>query len=120
MTTELKLAELTRDVLQILSAWGTNSAQQRMLLGLPIGSPDYYRLDIPLPEDKEVLLRVETLLAIDQSVCLVFPHAPELARLWITTPSHLFGRRTPLEVMLAEGLSGIMDVRSLLDGTEVW
>jgi len=117
---ELELAELTREVFQTLSAWKTNSAQQATLLGLSIETLDRHRLDVSLPQDSETLSRVEALLAIDQSMCLVFPHTPDLARLWITTPSHLFGRRTPLEVMLAEGLTGIMDVRSLLDGTEHW
>ncbi|CAK0767253.1 putative DUF2384 domain-containing protein [Gammaproteobacteria bacterium] len=117
---EQELAELTHEVFQILSAWKTNLAQQAALLGLPAGTLERYPLDISLPPDSEVISRAEALLAIDQSMCLTFPHTPELARLWITTSSHMFSQRTPLEVMLAEGLSGIMNVRSLLSGTEVW
>lgn len=123
MTNEIKFEKLTNEaneVLQILSTWGINTAQQATLLGLPMESINHHRFNIELPKDNEMVTRVKALLAIDQSMCLVFPHTPELARLWISTPSHFFARRTPLDVMLVDGLPGILNVRMLLEGTESW
>jgi hypothetical protein len=117
---EPNYAEITYDVLQILAAWRVNSTQQAVLLGLAPNSLYQYKTDASLQQNQNILDRAKILLAIDQSICLVFPHAPELARLWITTPSHLFSGRTPLEIMLSEGLSGITHIQSVLDGTEVW
>ncbi|CAK0768419.1 putative DUF2384 domain-containing protein [Gammaproteobacteria bacterium] len=119
MTNELDLTELTNDVLHTLSAWGTSVAQQAVLLGLAT-EPHHQLVRVPLPRNNDVLARAQALLAIDQSVCFVFPHTPELGRLWLTTPSHFFAGRPPLDVMLVDGLPGIMNVLSLLEGNEIW
>ena len=112
--------EQTREVLQILGAWGTTASQQVILLGLPTGMLAHYQKGAALPEEDDIVTRVKTLLAIDHSVCLAFPHTPDLARLWVSTANHFLDGNTPLAVMLTEGLSGIIRIQSLLNGENDW
>lgn len=106
---DLDITELTQEIFYIFAAWKINANQQQNLLGIS-------NLRETLPINEDVIARAQMLVAIDQSVCLTFPHAPQLARLWITTPSHLLADRTPLEVMLVEGLPGIKYIQALLEG----
>lgn len=109
-----ELIELSNEILYILSKWRINSQQQINLLGL---NPDYQlQFNTVLPHNSEILERAKALLAIDKNICLVFPHNPDFGRLWITTKSLIFMHRTPLEVMLSDGLPGIMNVLFLLEG----
>ena len=119
MNDENKHAELAREVSLVLSAWDINPSQQTSLLGLT-EEEGRSQLLVLLSQNNEVLTRAATLVAIDRNVCLALPHAPELARLWITTPTPLLDGKTPLEWMLIEGLAGITHVRSLLNGSEFW
>ncbi|CAK0764314.1 conserved hypothetical protein [Gammaproteobacteria bacterium] len=111
---------LISEIVQILSLWKTNFSQQELLLGLPPGSLFGNREEIALPDESTTQARAELLLAVDFSICLSFPHAPEVARLWVHTANPFFEERTPLEVMLSEGLPGIVSVHSSLNGLENW
>jgi len=109
---ESDIAELTQEVLYILAMWKLTANQQKILLGISQLVNDI------LPDNEEVITRAQLLVAIDRSICLSFPHAPQLGRLWITTPSPLLADRNPLEIMLTEGIGGIRHIHALLDGVE--
>ncbi len=119
MTNNTNYIELCDEVAHVLSAWQTSADEQVSLLGLG-DAEERRQLPELLLQNSELLTRVENLLAIDQGMCQTLPHTPDLARLWLTTPSHLLDSQTPLSVMLAEGLVGITRIRSILNGTEAW
>ena len=95
-----------------------------VLLGLPAHTRRRglrrYTQGVALPEDRDSLERLSYLLAIERSVRTAFPHSPSMAHLWITTPSHHFAGRTPLEVMLSDGVGGMETVARFLTCTEDW
>jgi hypothetical protein len=93
---------------------------QCQLLGLPEREAGRrfrrYRTGSPLPDDREVWTRVALLLRIENAAGQLFPHSALSANLWVTTPSKRFGGRTPLALMLEQGLEGIRRVeRAIVD-----
>jgi len=111
---------LISEAVQILSLWKTNVSQQELLLGLTSGSLLENREEIASPDESTTQTRAALLIAIDFDMCLSFPHAPEVARLWVHTANPFFDKRTPLEIMLSEGLPGIVSIHSSLNGLENW
>jgi uncharacterized protein (DUF2384 family) len=114
---------LTRSVLGVLDAWGIAHDDQCRLLGLR--RPDSarllrrYRLGNALPDEPEVWMRVALLLRLSNSLGQLFPHSEISANLWVTTPRAKFGRKTPLELMLAGGVKGISQVERSLDNLDL-
>jgi hypothetical protein len=113
-------AALTRKVLEVLQLWRVEPMAQCQLLGLPDKDAGRrfrrYRAGTPLPDNREVWTRVGLLLRIDNAASQLFPHSAFSANLWVTTPSKRFGGRTPLALMLEQGLEGIRRVeRAIVD-----
>ena len=50
----------------------------------------------------------------------MFPHNPMAADYWVTTPNRFFNQRTPLELMVSEGLEGLRLVIEHLRGSGDW
>jgi len=117
-------AELARVIMQVLDGWGLAPGQKARLLGLPESTRaralNRYLQGTPLPDDRATDQRLSHLLSIDRALHTVLPHNAALARLWITTPNPLFMDRTPLEVMLADGLLGMQHIVEHLNGTGEW
>jgi len=122
LTHDEKVA-LTRAVLGVLDAWGIGRDDQCRLLGLrQPGSAKLlrrYRLATALPDDREVWVRVALLLRLSNSLGQLFPHSEVSANLWVTTPRAKFGRKTPLDLMLAGGVEGIAQVERSLDNLDL-
>lgn len=115
---ELDITELSQEAFYILAAWKINPHQQANLLGISNLEQFLIYRNSTLPNTEEVLLRAQLLISIDRIICLSFPHAPQLGRLWITTPSPILSNRNPLEVMLEEGLAGIKQIHAVLNGVD--
>lgn len=122
--TDNERAEIAHAVMNLFNEWQVEAVDQVQLLGLPANTRPRamlkYQKGTPLPDDEEMLERVQHLLAIQQALGTTFPHNPAMGGLWITTPNAMFGERTPLAVMLQGGLNGILQVRRRLECTEVW
>jgi hypothetical protein len=95
---------------------------QTRLLGLPEKDAGRrfrrYRLGTALPDDREIWTRVALLLRIDGAANQLFPHSALSANLWVTTPNRRFAGKTPLALMLEQGLEGISRVERALDSQE--
>ena len=64
-------------------------------------------------------MRVALLLRLSNSLGQLFPHSEVSANLWVTTPRAKFGRKTPLDLMLAGGVEGIAQVERSLDNLDL-
>lgn len=122
---EQDLVGITRSVMELLSQWYVEPADQVRLLGLPEDTKPRslarLRTGTPLPHKEEVLRRAQLLLSIANSLDLAFPHNPALANYWVTTESDLLGGRKPLTIMLEEGVEGIERIARYLDNSfEAW
>ena len=101
--------------------WTLNDANLLQLLGLADpGEIMRLREDLPEALHHEVLERLAMLLDILQALRTLLPRA-DAADTWIKRPHEapLLGGRTPLNLMLDEGLAGIRAVRAHL-WAQVW
>jgi len=127
MTQPLAAADmerLTRSTLEVLHDWGLDHTHEVALLGLPMDTKARvmvrHRQGEALPQDEDLLLRSRCILEIGHALHSAFPHNPNLAHLWVTTVSPRFGDRSPLQVMLEEGLPGMERILSHLQGHDTW
>ena len=117
-------AELGRMAVNLLDDWGIEAADQINLLGLPESTRTRmlrrFREDTPLPDDPVVLKHVEHLLGIADALRTTFPRNAGIGVLWLKQPCKRLRRRRPVDIMCAEGLSGLITVRTHLDCSFAW
>jgi uncharacterized protein (DUF2384 family) len=115
---------LARVIMQLLRGWGVRPAQQIAILGLPQGTPTRslrrYSEGAPLPDEREVTQRVEHLLGIADALRTMYPGNSRMGAFWLNRPHRQLGARTPLSIMIDDGLSGLITVRATLDCTYAW
>jgi len=122
--TEQDRLDLGRLVINTLDEWGISSADQVVMLALPGKvsgrSLRRYQDNTPLPDDPDVLKRVEHLLGIADALRTTFPRNDRIAVIWLTQPCRRLRRRRPVDIMLEDGLSGLISVRTHLDCSFAW
>jgi len=108
----------------MLDEWDVKSSDQVSMLALPDGTPTRmlrrYHEDTPLPDDPEVMKRVEHLLGIADALRTTFPRNSRIGVLWLKQPCKRLRRRRPMDIMLEDGLSGLITVRTHLDCSFAW
>jgi hypothetical protein len=116
--------QLARMIVNLLNEWGVEPAGQVLLLGLPEEtkprSMAQFGRDVPLPEDADVMERVEHLVGIADALRTTFPRNARMGTLWLNQRNNRFGDRVPLDVMLEDGLAGVIAVRAHLDCAFDW
>lgn len=117
-------SQLSSSIIGLLDSWGANSIQQINLLDLPSKTPKRamrrYREGLPLPRLESISVRIEHLVGIAEALRTTFPRNAHMRAQWIKKPHRRFGQRSPLEVMLRDGLNGLISVRSLVDCSFSW
>jgi hypothetical protein len=109
---------LAKMVCRLFEHWGLDIASQLALLGLSSNSQtriDLYGEDAALPDERDLLERGGNLLGMYKSLRLLFLHYRELAHRWPTTTNRAFVNRSPVEIMVEQGLPGILAIRRYLD-----
>jgi len=116
--------ELGRLVINTLDDWGIRPSDQVTILALPGKvsgrSLRRYQDDTPLPDDSDVLKRVEHLLGIAEALRTTFPRNNKIGLIWLKQPCKRLRRRRPVDIMLEDGLSGLITVRTHLDCSFAW
>jgi hypothetical protein len=116
--------ELGRLVINTLDDWGIRSSDQVTILALPGKvsgrSLRRYQDDTPLPDDPDVLKRVEHLLGIAEALRTTFPRNNKIGLIWLKQPCKRLRRRRPVDIMLEDGLSGLITLRTHLDCSFAW
>lgn len=117
-------AILAQVIMRLLDEWEIESAQRVTLLGFPEDtrprSLARYRSGDALPEDNDVLLRAQYLLEIHHALSTTFPMVDAMAKYWVTTENQFFNDRTPMAVMLEDGLEGMSRIRNHIDANDSW
>ncbi len=123
-TDETSRMRMAAFILDMFKQWQVSLEDQRSLLGLPetIRKRHMHKLgeEIPLPEDAEVIERAEHLLGIADALRTYFPNSSHARSRFIRSHSKKFQKRTPLQIMVDDGLSGLIRIRSHLDCTYAW
>ncbi len=116
--------ELTRAIISLLDQWGVPAKDQLAILALPPGTRPgiirQYRQNTPLPDDAQVAERIEHLIGIAEALRTSYPLNAAMNAVWMNSVNRRFDGRTPLAVMVEDGLSGVIAVRAHLDCTFDW
>jgi len=116
--------DLTILVITVLDDWQVSNADKIILLALPAKTRtramQRYLQGTPLPFDDPILERIEHLIGIANSLQLANPLNSQAGALWMRRSQPRLQGRTPLGIMLDEGLSGIITVRKHLDCSYDW
>ena len=116
--------ELGRMAVNLLDDWGIGASQQISMLGLPQDTLTRmlrrYQEDTPLPDDPAVMKHVEHLMGIAEALRTTFPRNASIAVLWLKQPCKRLRRRRPMDIMVEDGLSGLITVRTHLDCSFAW
>ena len=115
---------LTLGIVGLLDHWGANAEGQISILALPAGTRPgamrHFRKMTPFPNDRKVLERIEHLLGIADALRTAHPRNANMDAIWMNRPNRLFDQRTPLDVMIEDGLDGVVAVRVHLDCAYDW
>ena len=116
--------EFARLIISLLDDWGVKAEHQVLLLSLPDntrpGMIRQYRNGKPLPEVDTVRERCEHLVGIADALRTSFPLNARMGGVWMNRAHRQFDNRTPLQVMIEEGIQGVVSVRAHLDCAFDW
>ncbi len=111
-------------IIQLLDTWEIDSAKQIVFLSLPEKTPlraiRKYRQNTPFPENDILMEKIEHIIGIADALRTTYPRNSQMGAQWMNKPHRRFGGRTPVNIMLNEGISGFIAVRSQLDCAFAW
>lgn len=109
---------IAKMIMNLFDLWKISTQEQLLLLGLSQTSQKslmLYRTGYPLANKRDIMDRAANLLAIHQSLRILFPKNGDIAYKWPTTPNRAFQGRTPIELINSQGFVGLLIVRRYLD-----
>jgi len=117
--------DLSRSVVSLLESWGLSTQDMQDMLSLPSSyrARKFNKLregNEVLPDDENVLRRAGYLLRISEALRTTYPCNPEMAGRWIRMRHRRFRHKTPLDMILNQGETGLILVLSELDCTFSW
>ena len=117
--------DLSRAVVSLLESWGLSTQDMQDMLSLPSSyrARKFNKLregNEVLPDDENVLRRAGYLLRISEALRTTYPCNPEMAGRWIRMRHRRFRHKTPLDMILNQGETGLIMVLSELDCTFSW
>ena len=110
---------LTRNLMDMLSDWGLSMEHIKAVLGLstPSRKMDRFRSEVAFPDEPEVNTRIEHIVGIAEGLSTAYPQNSKMAKVWLQRPHRKFAKRAPLEVMVVDGMNGLIYVRAEIDCT---
>lgn len=110
----------TEQALNQLADWQLSVEDVVNLLGLPEEIkarhlPSYLKGERNLPASDELQARLEHIGGISEALTTTFPFSAQMRLMWLRRPHRRFQQRTPLAVMLEEGIGGLQKVRMDVD-----
>ncbi|CAA6800806.1 MAG: Unknown protein [uncultured Thiotrichaceae bacterium] len=121
--TDEEMKMLTRQVIEYLDGWSLSAEQTIAILGADVKNrhlPLYRKGEKVLSQTKETIQRIEHIVGIADALRTAYPFSDQMRVLWLQKPHRRFRRKTPLSVILNEGLNGLMRVRVEIDCAYGW
>ncbi len=123
MTQDEQIA-LTVRIMEILDGWGMSSTEIISLIALPDKTPTRalrrYRENTAFPVSPELEERLGHILGITDALRTSYPHNPNMGKMWIRQRSKKLNNQIPLQIIIENGLEGIIEIRSHLDCSYDW
>ncbi|WP_455204303.1 antitoxin Xre/MbcA/ParS toxin-binding domain-containing protein [Kaarinaea lacus] len=117
-------AQLAHSIMVLLDSWGVSSKDKIKILDFPVSprlrSMRQYYQGKALPDDPQVMVRVEHIIGIADALRTSYPLNEKMPAYWLNQNNKRFGNRTPLTCMLEDGLDGIVAVRVHVDCAYDW
>jgi len=111
-------------IIQLLDNWEIDSAKQIVFLSLPEKTPlraiRKYRSNTPFPENEILNEKITHIIGIADALRTTYPRNSQMGAQWMNKPHRRFGGRTPVSIMLEQGIKGFIAVRSQLDCAFAW
>ena len=115
---------LTGKIMEILDGWGLSADEIISLLALPPKTPSRalrrYRDNTPFPESPELNERLEHIVGITEALRTSYPHNPQMIKVWMRQPSKKLNNKVPVQIIIENGLNGVIEVRKHLDCSYDW
>ena len=115
---------LTKMIIGILDSWGLNIRQQHTLLAfskkVPVRGMRRFQEDQAFPNETDLNTRLDHIVGIHHALRTTYPHNPAMGPLWLKTRNKRFANQSPITLMLEEGITGVVRVRSHLDCAYDW
>lgn len=115
---------VTVGIMEILDSWKMSAAEIISLLDLPEKTPTRalrkYRDSTPFPVSASLVERIEHIIGITDALRTSYPHNPQMGQMWIRQRSKKLNNQIPLQIIIEEGLQGIIEVRKHLDCSYDW
>jgi len=122
--TQSEQVDLTVRIMEILDGWGMSSAEIISLIALPEKTPTRalrrYRENTPFPVSPELEERLEHIIGITDALRTSYPHNPQMGKMWIRQRSKKLNNQIPLQIIVENGLEGIVEIRKHLDCSYDW
>ncbi|MEZ5448107.1 MAG: antitoxin Xre/MbcA/ParS toxin-binding domain-containing protein [Thiolinea sp.] len=114
------MTALTQAVIQHMDEWKISTEDMLTILGVEQEVKSrhinaYRRGEKSLPQQPEVMRRIDHIVGISDALRTTFPFSSQMRVMWLQKPHRRFQRRTPLHVMLSEGVDGLQKVRIEVD-----
>ena len=111
--------DLARVVSALFAKWELPGEVQLSLLGMSPESrkvlAQYRRGERALPNSRDTLDRAGYLLGIHKGLRLLFPENAALRYRWVQVRNRMLDGRTPLQVMVEDGLVGVARIARFVD-----
>ncbi len=115
---------VTVRVMEILDSWGLSAAEIISLIALPEKTPTRalrrYRENTAFPLNPELEERVGHIMGITDALRTSYPHNPNMGKMWIRQKSKKLNNQIPLQIIVENGLAGIIEIRKHLDCSYDW
>ena len=118
--TKEQMTSLTRAVVNHMDEWKIDPGEILSILGVedsvkPRQLNAMRNGDRVLPQTTEVMQRIDHIVGISDALRTTFPFSSQMRVMWLQKPHRRFQKRTPLSVILSEGLNGLLKVRIEVD-----
>ena len=116
--------DFTAKIMEVLDGWGLSAEEIISLLALPEKTPTRalrrYRENTPFPQSTETSERIEHIVGIVDALRTSYPHNPQMAKVWIRQRSKKLNIQVPLQIIVENGLEGVIEIRKHLDCSYDW
>lgn len=122
--TQNEQVALTVRIMEILDGWQMSSVEIISLLALPDKTPTRalrrYRENTAFPISSELEERLGHIIGITDALRTSYPHNPHMGKMWIRQRSKKLNNQIPLQIIVENGLEGIVEIRKHLDCSYDW
>ena len=111
-------------IMEILDGWGMSSEEIISVIALPEKTPTRalrrYRENTAFPVSEELEERISHIIGITDALRTSYPHNPNMGKMWIRQRSKKLNNQIPLQIIVENGLDGIVEIRKHLDCSYDW